>query len=210
MCGEAICDDCTVYDSSGLIVCRRCLSKPPGDVADLEADSGEIPLREVVAAPSPRQARAAGPGAQCVNHPAVPAVTRCFECHSPICMTCDFAFEGAIHLCPACATNPKQKLSPGRKAKIFWSMGLGGGSLVCFLGSIILARMSGPADQATVQMLGCFLMLMGVAALVGLILGLTSFSRKAHNPGYIWVGIVLNTIVVALFVLLMIAGLMRE
>ena len=64
-------------------------------------------------------------------------------------------------------------------------------------------------DEAVLQMVGCFLMIFFIVAMVGLVLALTSFSRKAHNPAYIWAGVVLNTLVICLWTLLIILGLMR-
>ena len=42
----------------------------------------------------------------CARHRNVQAVTRCNNCGTPMCATCDFTFPGGVHLCPDCATAP--------------------------------------------------------------------------------------------------------
>jgi len=206
-----MCDDCAVYSRDGLIICRTCQKKPQLSVAiapDPVEDEGEIPLREVVSAP-PTRGIANRSALYCALHPAVEAVHRCAECKSPICATCDFAFPGGIHLCPPCATNPKQKLTPGRRNKIMWSIGIGAACLIGSLGMIVLVRTVG-ADREVLQMTGCMIMIFLLVSVIGLVLGLTSFSRKTFNPAYIWVGVILNGLVVLLWSLLMVVGLMRR
>jgi hypothetical protein len=143
----------------------------------------------------------------CKNHPEVQAVACCSSCHSLICATCDFPF-GPVHLCPACATNPQQGITPGRKTLAFWSIGLGTASFLGSVGMIALsvALAHGRKDAQLVQFIGCIVILVLLMAMVGFALGLTSFRRRANNPGYLWIGPITNGLVGAVWLLLIILG----
>src|SRR6185312_12549672 len=88
---------------------------------------------------------------RCVRHPEVPAIAMCVNCRAPVCQTCDFMFPGGVHLCPACAANPRPQISPGRRKLIPWSIGLAVFSFLGLIGSVALARV---VPHAEVQALG--------------------------------------------------------
>jgi hypothetical protein len=83
-----------------------------------------------------------------------------------------------------------------------------------FVGSILLmvtfVALAGTADRDVVIMLGCMVYPLMLSALVGLPLGITAFKKGTHNPGWMWLGPVLNGITGAFWVVCMILGNMRR
>jgi hypothetical protein len=149
------------------------------------------------------------PAADCIKHPGSPAVARCQVCQSPVCSTCLFVFPGGLHLCPGCAANPNPKVSSKRKKLVIWSVVLGGVSVAGLIGffALIMSGSLRRTDQEAVGTLGTFVSLM--PAIVGLALGVGSFDRKLKTPALAWVGVVCNGVIVALWVLLMLVGMMK-
>lgn len=167
----------------------------PGDSTDAQAAR----LAEAVGAPAP-------PTAMCVKHHNSPAVAYCHSCRAPICATCDFAFPGGVHLCPACATNPKPQVSAKRKGLINWSIGLASWSVVILVAMfLMITSAQNRRDAEGMGMVAQFLSFF--PAIVGLALGVGSFDRRLKTPGIVWIGVIGNGLVVVAWLLLVIVGL---
>lgn len=146
-------------------------------------------------------------GVHCVKHPGVAAIALCINCRAPVCQTCDFIYPGGVHLCPSCAANPRPQLSPGRKKLIPWSIGLAVLSIAGLAGVVTLARLVPRADAQAIGAAGELVSLL--PALIGLALGVASFDRRLRTPGIVWVGVVGNGVVLAIWLLLIIVGISK-
>lgn len=146
-------------------------------------------------------------GVQCANHPEVSAIAVCLSCRAPVCQTCDFIFPGGVHLCPRCAANPRPQLSPGRKKLIPWSIGLAVLSVVGLAGMVTLTRVVPNVDAQAIGVVGELVSLL--PAIIGLGLGVASFERRLKTPGIVWIGVIGNATVLAIWVLLIIVGLSK-
>jgi hypothetical protein len=194
-CKGGTCGECLRTRADGTVVCARCEARAAAAAAARAADD-TYALADGAPARPPRSALANVP--KCVDHPEVDAVARCLSCRKLMCGTCMFEFPGDVRLCPACATDPKQALSPQRKTQSMWSMGLGiGGAVGTILMFVVATSMAGNLRRDTVEMMGCLVILIGIASLIGLVLGITAFRRGTYNPGYLWVGPILNGLMVA-------------
>lgn len=142
----------------------------------------------------------------CVNHPRARSVYRCEVCVSAICATCAFTFHGNTHYCPACATAPRDPLSPSRKRRVNASLGLGALATVSAVISFALVAGSDLDEKQTAVLGGVFWLLCFIPAVVGMILALASIEKRAPNTGRLWTGALWNGLIVGLFVLLMIAA----
>jgi hypothetical protein len=199
-CQSPICDACVRTTPQGLVLCPACEPPEPLDTLDTESPDSTYELSVPAPAPPAQEYRSTlSFGKPCKAHPDAVAVAICHQCRSPICATCDFPFPGGIHLCPACATNPKQGLTTKRKRLTHWSIGLGVFSMMLLVIGIIAAVTSGGTESG-LQFAGCFVCLSFPACVVGFVLGVTTFNKKAENPGILWVGPVLNGLVIAFFI----------
>jgi hypothetical protein len=150
-------------------------------------------------------------GMRCVQHPTVAATGSCRTCGAYFCATCDFALPGGVHLCPTCATTPNTALSPRRKRAMIASIAIAVWCTiflaVLFSGALAKHLRTAADRQALGVAFSLFLM---VPSIVGLALGLGSIDRRLNNPPPLWVGTIWNGVIVAIFLLLCIAGLMRR
>lgn len=212
VCRTSICDECVHTRNDGSIVCAGCLA-PLESLDPVDPNAGLYDLGNSPAAPAAQVRPVVSILGKCKAHPEVHAVALCTHCTAAICATCDFAFPGGIHLCPACATNPKQAITPRRKAQSMWSLGLG---IFNVVGIIVLRAIAasmagnGGLDQGTRAAFSCFGLLIIVLAIIGLALGLSAFNRRSHNPGYLWAGPILNGIMVAFFLFNIIAAAVMQ
>jgi hypothetical protein len=97
-CGAFMCSTCDFAFPDGVHLCPACVSRPHDATADPAVESPRVPA-----------------GVNCVQHPKVQATQQCKRCGAFMCPTCDFAFPGGIHLCPACVSGTDDSLSPRRK-----------------------------------------------------------------------------------------------
>jgi hypothetical protein len=179
--------------------------------AESEADAYELaaPPDLPLAASAPLSRP--GIGVPCQRHPEMVAIARCSQCGAAVCMTCDFAYPGNIHLCPACATQATRPLSSKRKKLAIWSIVLAVvatlGTVAVFSGALAGAAQT-PEDQ---EAIGLVIMLFCVIpSLVGLGVGLGSRDKRMGNPAVTWIGWIWNAVLVALWLFLIIIGnLMR-
>jgi hypothetical protein len=150
------------------------------------------------------------PPRMCETHLSVPAVTHCKVCYRLICATCDFAFPGDIHFCPACAVAADGKMSPSRTKMARWSLGLAIGSTASLLTMfLILAALQPEPKEA--EAIGRVLGGIPIwASLIGLGLGLASRRRKVLSPVLIKVGISWNAVVLVVWFLMSIFGILMS
>lgn len=143
----------------------------------------------------------------CQQHPEVAAVARCKTCSAPVCGTCDFRFPGGLHLCPTCATNPSRSLSKTRKTMVVWSMLLAG-----WVTLFLVLLLSGALAEVVMEEAGATLMgsLIMIPGLIGLALACGSLEKRAGNPPIVWVTVVWNGILMAVWIILCILGMMMD
>ena len=189
-CHALICDTCAFPQENGLILCPTCATSPVGDTVPM-------PLIATPALPL-------ADGTVCVLHAKVPAIRRCAQCDAAMCTTCDFAFPGGIHLCPACATTSKTRLTGKQKAHVGWSLGL---AVWTTLGTALL--LTGALDEAVTEeplasLVGSILLF---PSLIGLALGISTFERGMKSPPLVWIGTIWNGVLLGIWLLLIIVGL---
>lgn len=145
------------------------------------------------------------PGMHCVQHPAVPATARCDSCGAYMCVTCDFALPGALHVCPTCAVSSQTKLSARRKRSLFWSFAMAGW---CTLGMIMFfVSAAGGVTKEKEAVLGVlFTIGILIPSIVGFAVGFGAIDRRLKNPPVLWVPLIWNGVILGILVLLMIVG----
>jgi len=148
-------------------------------------------------------------GTRCVQHPDAPAVTLCHNCRAPVCATCDFAFPGDIHLCPSCATNSRPQMSKGRRKLIPWSIGLAVVGLLGLVGMVVVITALHNKETAGAVAIG-FQLISFWPAVIGLALGVSTIDKRLKTPGIIWIGIIGNGLVVAIWLLMIVIGVMMR
>ncbi|HEX7375547.1 MAG TPA: hypothetical protein VF278_00465 [Pirellulales bacterium] len=185
-CMTPMCQTCSFLRPDGRRFCPDCMSPAP---LKLPANSGELN------------------GVKCSRHPEVPAVVRCQACSAPVCATCDFLLPGQIHACPGCVSRTDHRLSSKRKTMLGWAFALAIfatlGMAALFSGAMAgLAQ--GPGGQEVIGML--FSLVSFFPSLIGTALAFSTLDRRLSNPGVIWVAIVWNCLLLAVFVLLTVIG----
>ena len=217
-CLAPICEGCVRTTDAGTIVCPSCEAPAAAPAAPEALESvAAAPEATYEVAPAAERgwgappAQRAFPGfGKCANHPEADACAVCANCRAKICATCDFSFPGNVHLCPACATDPKQGLTPKRKGMAYTSMGLAAVNVVGSGAVLIVPHLiGGIRDQDTLQMLGCVIMVLLVSAAIGAALGFSAFRKHSQNPFYLWIGPILNSLIGVTWLGLIIVGNMR-
>jgi hypothetical protein len=108
-CAKNLCALCS-FDVNGRSFCSDC--------AMAEAN---MPA----SAPSPTLRRRTAVGGVCADHPGVEAVARCRVCAKGVCVTCDFALPGGVHVCPRCVeSDSTSDVSPKRKKLTYIALAL--------------------------------------------------------------------------------------
>ncbi len=185
-CGTPVCGTCAFPADGGRTLCVNCIGQP------------QVPVHDPVVL-----------GAKCVNHPAVDAVVRCTSCSAPVCKTCDFVFDGDVHVCPKCATRTDAPLSPGRKRNLILSFVLAGVATLCTF--VFFVAAVAVTDEAALEAMGILLMLLGFGpSAIGMGLGLAVRDRRLSTPSVAWVAIVWNGLVLAGLIALVCFGLVAE
>src|SRR5258706_9257321 len=155
----------------------------------------------------------APPVMQCAKHPGIQAVARCNSCGAAVCATCDFAYPGGIHMCPACVSNPKPQVSSKRKGMMWWSIGLGIWSVVAMITFFLLlmgaAQSPGSRNRDSEAMAAAASFLAFIPGIIGLALGLSCFDKRLKTPGTVWIGVATNGIVVLIWGVLIVIGMMK-
>ena len=186
-CGVAICGTCAFPQADGTQMCPDC-------VALVRVGSGAV--------------NAVPAGVTCTRHPEIQAVQYCRSCSAPVCGTCDFALPGGVHVCPDCATRTDKGLSAKRKKLLGWAYGL---AVLSSLGTVLffVAAAGGAFDDPKeAEMLGTlFSLFTFIPSLVGTALATSTLDRRLTNPASVWVAIIWNALILAVFLLLTVAGL---
>ncbi len=152
-------------------------------------------------APPPSRA----PSGSCVRHPEVTATRMCHRCGAPMCDTCEFAFPDGSHVCPACIENPSAPISTQRTVMsilgLVFSLGAMAALLVTMLHLITLT----PA-----QIGGFFSGLVFLPTLIGFVLSLSAMNKRRGNSVLLWISTAISLVMVALIVLLIIIGNLKQ
>ncbi len=151
-------------------------------------------------------------GVKCAQHPEVDAVNRCRVCASGVCATCDFTFAGNVHVCPRCVEQQATAgLSPGRRTKMLWALGLAGygAVLMSLLLTGTLHRMlhSNGTNEAVNTLLGFAIL---IPAITGTSLAFSSYDRRLSNPLGVKAAVWANSILLAIYMFLTVLGAMRH
>lgn len=195
-CGVAVCPTCALPAvEPGRSYCPECAAVRPN-------------LVSVAGAWKPMLGPPATPiGTNCPRHPQVQAIHVCASCGDGVCATCDFEFSG-VHLCPKCATAPREKMSPKRRRMAWAAMALAVWStlmmvLMCGGAAFFFGNESG--GEAFAGVVG---MLAFVPSIVGVALGFACLDRRLGNPPLVWVAAIWNGLLLALWLLLIVIGLL--
>lgn len=194
-CGSAVCATCNIVLPGRPV---------PGDLLRIAPDVHLCPkCMEARGAASAGFVSAAfvPQGVMCSGHPAVQAIRKCRLCTAPVCATCDFAFAGDVHLCPTCATAPRNHLSPKRKRNLILSYVLAGISTAGTALSLVVASQTSPAAAGAM-----FSLLSFVPAVAGTALAMSAMERKLGNPPALWGAAIWNGLLVVMFLSLSIIG----
>jgi hypothetical protein len=195
ICTRPMCMTCAFQDADGTQLCLECVSRGPA-----------VRRTGLTAAP-PQVGPAVPMGVHCVQHPHLQATAQCQSCGAFMCGTCDFQLPGGIHVCPACATAPKTKLSDRRRNLVTWSYVL---AVWSTLGMALLlggAFASMASDQAGTRVLDVALhFLLLVPSLVGTALAVSARERRLGNPPAVWIAIGWNALLLGTYVLLSFVG----
>jgi len=198
-CGSAVCGACASQNPEGGQWCPDCalgVQTPP----PLPRSDGTNPGRFSNVAPHMR----------CAFHPTVQAVQRCVVCNAFVCSTCDFAFPGGVHVCPACASKPPSGIGKGRKKSLVISYVLAVWSSIgvaVMLSGVLASTVQSRSD---LEVLGMVLMLVVFApCIAGTAIAVGSLDRRLSNPPSVWISVVWNSILLAVLLLLTIIGNLR-
>ena len=195
-----MCDNCAVHGADGAIVCRQCQRQ-----VAVTSDAGTAPV------PPPVTARPLTRGSTvlcCKNHPDVAAATRMRPMSSRHLRDVRFLVPRGHSSVPAVRQPTRSRRfrrvenrrRPGPSA---WE-----GSAWA-VAPVDRRKPDVHARQGHHPSAGCCFTVCFVLGIIGFVLGITSFNRRAHNPGYLWFGVILNALVILLFVSLTLLGLMR-
>ena len=179
--------------------------------AELQRRNVAIPSPEDAVPPPIPEGPAVRAGIMCAQHSKVQATQQCRRCGGYTCSTCDFAFPGGVHFCPACVSKADDELSAPRKKFMIWSYVLAAWSTVgmtCLLSGAMRGMVNSKEDQTA---LGWVLLIFVLGpAITGLSLGMTAKRKQVSNPVTLWIAIIWNAILVASFVVLMLIGLTKQ
>lgn len=168
-------------------------------------------------APAPGTAPAAMPAAPvaparpallCQAHPDVPAVGRCFRCRRGICQTCAFKLPMG-HSCPDCISAAAEETKKKGKGGAIASVVLGGLSFIFLVVGIFVAAAMAENPKEAQAMGGCLMLVSLGVAIAGLILGFVSRDKSRGGSILGLVGIIVNAVVLAIFLLLTVVGNMQ-
>jgi hypothetical protein len=188
---------------------------PPAAPPPASEAAGGVPPAEVHPAVKARLAQLArqdgapppsrAPSGSCVRHPEVAATRMCHRCGAPMCDTCDFAFPGGVHVCPACIENPSSPVSTARNVLAILGLVFSLGALAALLVTVLHLVKLSPTAIA-----GYFTVLVFLPTLVGFILSLSAMNKRRGNSILLWISNVISLAMVALIVLLIIIGNLKQ
>lgn len=194
-CGGFVCDTCAFTQADGTVRCPACAAA----ATSLVRVSTEGAAKQ--------------PDVHCTQHPAVPAIHVCRACGAGVCQTCDFVFPGDVHVCPACAANPKRTLSPHRRRSLVWAYVMAAWStfaLVLFLVLSAVHGLGGMDRREKETVLGLlFSVFVLIPSLVGTALSVGTLDRRLRNSAPIWCAVVWNGVLLGIFLILCVIGNLR-
>jgi hypothetical protein len=115
-----------------------------------------------------------------------------------------------VHVCPDCATKTDRGLSEKRKKSLGWAYGLAVLSTLGMVGFFVAVTVAAEevAEPGAEQAIGMFFSLfVFIPSLVGTALATSALDRRLSNPATIWVAIIWNALILAVFLLLSVVGL---
>jgi len=147
----------------------------------------------------------------CVNHPESPAAGRCRRCRKQLCETCSF-MAGPERFCGDCAGTPDEARVRRQQSRGIWSLVCGVLSVFVLVGGIAAAAAmagdSGRAEKSAEAMAWCGVLASLIIAVAGLAMGLSGRDKQLGGTVVGTIGIVVNSLALALFLLLWVAGAM--
>lgn len=148
---------------------------------------------------------------RCSGHPAVAALYSCDRCGALLCPTCAFELPGPKHMCPSCAVNSVNSISPRRRRAIIAGYAFGVGAAVGLALVMTGAIVSALDNEVNAMLLGyLFTFIVLAPAATGLAWSWGAVEKRLRNPGALWGAVVLNAIIVISFLALSIIGLLSE
>lgn len=147
------------------------------------------------------------PTARCANHPALVAIGDCSGCGRPVCVQCGITVEGKLH-CTSCRPELAETAVRGRREEdtqrwcAVWSLVLWAAGLLFFIVNMILP------ESASDEAFGIVFLGVIVSLPAGLALGVLALrSKSQEHRGKATVGVVLNSVTLAVYVLSILVGL---
>lgn len=198
--GKQYCPDCATHAASGAGGAPELAPPPPPQEPAPVNESGFLTLN-LSAAPQTVALTAVPPGLKCAQHANLDAAARCRVCSNGMCAVCDFALPNGMHVCPACIENRgTEEVSP-RRTYMAW-----GGIAAALLTTILFAvdvALAAAGNLAGSRVMDVVVL---ICAVGGVWLSFTPFEPALGNTAPIWVGVVWNTVILSVFVLLSIVA----
>ncbi len=146
----------------------------------------------------------------CSNHPKVTAEETCGRCKAPICITCAFTFPNDLLLCPSCATEKPEVMTPKRrKGRLisFVMAGIASFFLILLFGGAMFPILGNMPEEDYEAFLGVlFIFLILVPAVVGLSFGIGVLNKRRGNPMSVLAPVIWNGILLGIWIFLTILG----
>lgn len=136
----------------------------------------------------------------CVFHPEVQAVSRCRTCRKAVCETCAFRARMGVY-CPECATAPDETARRSTMWKGIFSLGFGVAALIA-IGFMFVLSATGSGKVAELMATLCLLL-----AIAGTATGFTSRDPAKGRSMIGLIGLILNCILLAIFILLIVLNI---
>lgn len=145
--------------------------------------------------------------ATCPDHPALVAIGDCNSCGRPVCVNCGTTVEGKVH-CTSCRPDLAHTAVAARRGEdtqrwyAVWSLVLWAVGLTFFIVNMILP------ESASDEAFGIVFLGVIVSLPAGLALGILALRGQSQkHRGKATVGVVVNSLTLAVYVLLTIIGL---
>jgi hypothetical protein len=151
----------------------------------------------------PQQQPPAEAGPRCAQHSTVPALYQCDSCGAFICATCVFDADGGGHVCPTCATRPRDKIGSKRKQSMIWGYVLAVVATLSIVGlrsGVISYMASTPQDFNEIALLFSFGTL--IPSVAGLAVSFGALDRRLQNPFALKFVAGWNAVILAIYILL--------
>lgn len=142
----------------------------------------------------------------CINHPRVTAQFKCIHCNAALCPTCAFSFPGDIHLCPVCIRKKPSELNP--KINKIACISIFTAVFSFFSWFFLSLTQDKLEDILYPAAIGLITLLFSLfPAITGYAMGVGVLPKKGKKPILLLIGIICNSILIALFLLFAIIGI---